>query len=672
MEDLYHLRGVLTFVTVFAATIGLPGILLAYYGIEGIRAEQRAGASEVQRKAEFAADAFKVETTSLFRSFEDATLNRLKTGQSLNTALSEMSETLRVVFRFDADSGLLSPFRRTEGEAWENAEFHFSRQWSEARLAERAGDSLRAAALYLDIARQARGQREKNEAMFARGRALAAGGETRTAESVFSEVVDRSGALRDATGFRLADLARLKRGETVFSRDPVAGEGILRELVEGLLAEDWTIGEGGEAAVARRAIDVASSQASREWVASARGRLKQRSTQLYWAERLISEEESLGAKGRYLRLDEPGAFSYHPRDMALWAMTWTDDDQYVFALDTHLLHAQLNAIAERTAGADSDVAAAVFADDANGPAEVTLRRTLSPWLPSWSLVVYPRDPAELKRRQADEVRRGIGIILLSVLMIGVGAVLSVRLVQRELDAARTKSEFAANVSHELRSPITAIRLKAEALQLGLADTDASRSRHYDVIVREAERLSRMVDNMLDFAAIERGQKKYTIRPGDLGATVSNLIESARITMELRGITIDLTLPEDLPVLWHDSDAVAQVVANLLSNAAKYGGDAGWIGVEVRMEGGEVVVAVSDRGIGIAPDEQRQIFEQYYRSSDPQARRKKGTGIGLTIVKYIMEAHGGRVAVRSEPGKGTTFTLHFPIQASTGSSERAGV
>ncbi len=249
-------------------------------------------------------------------------------------------------------------------------------------------------------------------------------------------------------------------------------------------------------------------------------------------------------------------------------------------------------------------------------------------------------------------------------MIALGLVLSTRFVRRELEAARDKSDFAAHVSHELRSPITQIRLKAEALQLGLATDDVARTRHYDVIVRESERLSRLVDNILDFAAIEKGKKKYTFRIGDVGLTVARCVEQAGVAMETKGMKIDFELPDDLPVIWHDADAVSQVMINLLSNAAKYGQQAAWIGVKVYVREGatgpEICVDVSDRGIGIAGTEQKAVFDQYYRSTDPLARSKKGTGIGLTIVRYIMEAHGGRVGIESAPGVGSTFTLHFPL------------
>lgn len=683
MEDLYHLRGVITFVGIFAATIVLPGLLLAYYGIVGIRAEQRAGVADVERQANAAADLFAVGLEGLFKSFEDATLNRLKSGQSVTTGLREMSEVLRVVFRFDVDGVLASPLARGELHPLEDqALFFFSSLQNASRL-ERQGDAakesdpaaanalyMRAAAAATTAVREASDPGVRGQATFARGNALLRAGEVHAAEALFTEVVAQHAAVRDAYGFRLGDLARLKLGEIEMARNPTAGQTALRAHVERLLAEPWTIGRGGEAAVARRAIDLVAGKVDADWIERTRSRLEERSTQLYWAERLLPELDTLGARGRLLRA-AAGEFSYSRTDHALWATTWTDEDQYVFALEADGLLDQVRALASRTAAAQPDIDAQVYGPDAAPPDETRARRSLAPWFPGWSLAVTPRDPAGLSERQAEERLRGSGIILLSVAMIGVGAVLSARLVQRELDSARDKSDFAAHVSHELRSPITQIRLKAEALQIGLATDEADRTRHYDVIARESERLSRLVDNVLDFAAIERGRKKYTFRPGDVGSTVLRVVEASKVAMETRGMIIDLELPEDLPVVWHDTDATSQVVTNLLSNAAKYGQEAAWIGIVVAAVEGEVTIAVSDRGIGIASEEQRQIFEQYYRSSDPLARRRKGTGIGLTIVKYIMEAHGGRVSVRSAPGEGSTFTLYFPVRSFAPAQERAG-
>lgn len=678
MEDVYHLRGVLNFVLVFAATIVLPGLMLAYYGIAGIRADELATAAELQRKGGAAAADLQKRVDQYFKGFEDAANNRLKTGQSVATSLKELSSELRVVFRFDEHGQLSPPFLRVLDDPAANQDFLLFAAFAEAQAAERGTpeapptpvDHLRAATLYGQAAHDAQTRNARAQATYLRARAIYNAGEKSRAEPIFAEVVAQYPHEREAHGFRLGDLARFRLADMTLSRSPEEGRRQFMALVDKLMQDDWTIGKGGESAVARRAIEVITTTGyDANWVARSRVQIEDRSTQLYWAGQLIGELDTLGAKGRLLR-GEPGQFSYYTTQGALWAMTWTDREQYAFGLELPAVLQRIHTIAGVTGGAESDIESVVLAPDGNHRGEPMARTSLSPWLPGWSIGVYPRDPEGMSQRAAKEGRQGLGIILLSVLMIVVGAALSARLVQRELDAARDKSDFAAHVSHELRSPITQIRLKAEALQLGLATDDASRSRHYDIIVRESERLSRLVDNVLDFAAIERGRKKYTLRPGDIGATVARAVEAARVSMELRGMTVELTLPDDLPVVWHDADAIAQVLNNLLSNAAKYGHDTGWVGVEVRGSDGWVEVDVSDRGIGIAPDEQKAIFDQYYRSVDPKARRKKGTGIGLTIVKYIMEAHAGRVVVRSTPGRGSTFTLYFPTKTPP-QAERAG-
>jgi signal transduction histidine kinase len=666
MEDLYHLRGVITFVGIFAATIVLPGLLLAYYGIVGIRAEQRANTADVERRANAAADTFSAGIEGLFRSFERAALTRLQADQSLTIGLAALSEDLVLVLRFDADGDLVAPFLRNAIDPFEDQKLFFFDTLAEAQRLDRAGESAKAASMFAQAGREAQSHVARAEATLGRANALMRTGETHTAEALLEGIVTEYSSVRDTYGVRFGDRARLKLGEIQMAKDPVAGHLPLQRYVERMLVEPWVVGRGQESAVARRAIDLVAGKARAEWISDTRQRLRERSTQLYWAERLLPELDDARLAGRLLRATT-GEFRYENTGHAIWATTWTDEDQYVFALHLDSLMERARALARNVAPQDGDVVASLAGPEESPGDDVLARRTLAPWFPGWTLVVRTRDAAALAETQAQERMRGSGIILLSIAMIAVGAVLSANLVRRELDAARDKSDFAAHVSHELRSPITQIRLKAEALQLGLAEDEEARARHYDVITREAERLSRLVDNVLDFSAIERGRKKYTFRPGDLGGTVLRAVEGAKVAMETRGMIIDAQLPEDLPVVWHDVDAVSQVVTNLLSNAAKYGQDAAWIGVRVQAAEGEVQVSVADRGIGIAPEEQRLVFEQYYRSTDPLAKRKKGTGIGLTIVKYIMEAHGGRVTVRSEIGRGSTFTLHFPLKAPAGAT-----
>jgi signal transduction histidine kinase len=133
-------------------------------------------------------------------------------------------------------------------------------------------------------------------------------------------------------------------------------------------------------------------------------------------------------------------------------------------------------------------------------------------------------------------------------------------------------------------------------------------------------------------------------------------------METRGLTMDLDIPEGLPVVLHEPEAIQQVLQNLISNAAKYGEKGGWIGIRARIERQTLDVSVSDRGIGMTDEELGHIFEKFYRSKSPLARREKGTGIGLAIVQYIMETHHASISVKSTPGLGTSFTLHFPIRS----------
>jgi signal transduction histidine kinase len=168
--------------------------------------------------------------------------------------------------------------------------------------------------------------------------------------------------------------------------------------------------------------------------------------------------------------------------------------------------------------------------------------------------------------------------------------------------------------------------------------------------------------VLDFSAIERGAKRYTLRPGDLVDTVYRALDSVSSAQEVVDKELDVELPDDLPEVAHDSDAVAQCVINLVSNAAKYSAPDAWIGIRGRVVEDGVEITVSDRGIGIAPHDLRNIFEPFFRSRDALARRRKGTGIGLTITRYIMRAHGGEVFAQSQPGKGSTFTLRFPREA----------
>ncbi len=661
LSDLLQLRGLLQFVGIFAFTIIAPGLILAYFGWTSIRGEELSVRAELQSRADSVTESLFDQTEGLFGAFERRVRGRLESGRSPVESLPELSPALKVAFRLDASGALAAPFLPPAPEAVQDQSFFLSSPWRDAQLAEQSGgDARRAAALYARAAASARGLAHRGQAEYARARALMKAGDTEAAKVLFADVVANYGAARHAMGFRLRDLALLKRGEILLSQDPVVGAAALEDLVDDLLSRRWTIGDSLEYIVASRALERLEEVSAKDWLASSRGRLEGKSSQAFWAELLVGDLDVLTAGGARLKVS-PGEFSYQRVGETLWASTWWGEDFYAFALSLEALTDRLGGFVRQTAATDTSLEIQVLSPEAPSPPDLLSRRGLAPWLAGWSLAVRPLDAEAVAALQARKRSQRLAVIGLSVFMITTGAILASWLVSRELDVARMKADFAANVSHELRSPITQIRLKGESLMLGLAGDEEGRRRHYEAIVRESERLSRLVDNVLDFAAIERGAKKYSFRPVDIGETVRSAVEAARYSMEARELTIDLALSESLPVVFHDPEAVSQVLHNLISNAAKYGHEGGWIGVSGDLEAGGVAIRVADRGIGISPEDLPRIFEEYYRSSDPEARRRKGTGIGLTIVDYIMRAHGGGVSVCSEPGQGTTFTLHFPLK-----------
>lgn len=193
---------------------------------------------------------------------------------------------------------------------------------------------------------------------------------------------------------------------------------------------------------------------------------------------------------------------------------------------------------------------------------------------------------------------------------------------------------------------------------GLVEEDELQD-NYESIVRESERLTWLVDNVLDYAAIERDNKSFVLREGDINLVIQRVVEGLQVTLTMRDMVFDVELMPDLPMMRFDANAVSQCVTNLLSNAEKYSKGERWIGVKVRQVVGFVEVLVSDHGIGIRAEDIEHIFEPFFRSKEQNALRRKGTGIGLSITKVIMQAHGGDVIVRSNLGQGSTFILRFP-------------
>ena len=248
---------------------------------------------------------------------------------------------------------------------------------------------------------------------------------------------------------------------------------------------------------------------------------------------------------------------------------------------------------------------------------------------------------------------------LSLMIIG-GLVLTKHIVTKEMALARLKSDFVSNVSHELRTPLALIRLYAETLELGRITTQEKKQQYYRIIRKESERLTALINNILDFSRIEAGRKEYEFRNTDIAELVRNTLESYRYQIEQQGFAFEESIDSNLPAVPVDREAIARALVNLVNNALKYSSEEKFLGVKLYRENSVVKLEVADHGIGIARRDLSKIFEKFYRAGDPLVHNTKGSGLGLSLVRHITHAHGGEIAVESTPGKGSKFTLSLPL------------
>jgi signal transduction histidine kinase len=272
-------------------------------------------------------------------------------------------------------------------------------------------------------------------------------------------------------------------------------------------------------------------------------------------------------------------------------------------------------------------------------------------------------PAENELLQQAGFRMQVSYVALALVTIatGFGAWLLWRDLRREVRSGELRAQFVSGVSHELKTPLTSIRMFAETLQLGRARDGRTQQEYLDTMVNECERLSRLVDDILSFSKCEQGQKQYHFRTAAIAEVVHAAVRAMEYALKQQGFQVLVSIEEGLPPIRADIDALEQALLNLLSNAMKYSGDSRSIDLDVSRDNNHVVIRVTDHGVGIAQDHQTRLFEKYYRAPTPENQLLPGSGLGLAISFEAVRAHGGRIDVDSSPGRGSTFSIHLPVE-----------
>ncbi len=281
-------------------------------------------------------------------------------------------------------------------------------------------------------------------------------------------------------------------------------------------------------------------------------------------------------------------------------------------------------------------------------------------LPSWSLVLYPQPSglfASLFRQGASLF---LYIFIVIVIILTCGLFFTLKTVNNELYLSKMKSYFMSTVSHEFKSPLTSIRQMAEMLVRDRVPSPERQQKYYSTILQQSERLSHLIDNILDFTKMEEGHKIFHFEKADIVPVVKDIVDLFRELTANAGFKINLIIPEHLPDIVFDREAIGQVIYNLIDNACKYSQESKTIDVQLFLTGSNIIISVRDYGVGIRKEDQEKIFSRFYRAGEELAQSVKGSGIGLAIVKQIVEAHGGTIDVESEVGKGSLFTVRIPF------------
>ena len=249
------------------------------------------------------------------------------------------------------------------------------------------------------------------------------------------------------------------------------------------------------------------------------------------------------------------------------------------------------------------------------------------------------------------------ILVLSVLLIGAGIIVFIN-IKKEIELSQLKADFVSNVSHEIKTPLALISMFAETLEKGRVKTEGKKNEYYSIIIQETGRLGKIVNKILSFSKIEAGKRLYNLTETDVNKVVENVYSTYKFHLNNNGFDFNYDLQPNLPIVKADEEAISEALINLIDNAVKYSGNNKSIKLTTSSKNNLVILSVEDKGIGISEKDKKKIFDKFFRVQSGDVYNSKGTGLGLTIVKHIMDAHNGKIELDSQLGKGSTFRLIF--------------
>lgn len=303
----------------------------------------------------------------------------------------------------------------------------------------------------------------------------------------------------------------------------------------------------------------------------------------------------------------------------------------------------------------------ILKSDISAPVPLTAKTNFVGNFPPWSLEFYQQNPPLFETLLTS--RRSIYLYMF-ILLAGIlifGLTLTLRIISHELELGKMKSDFVSTVSHEFKSPLTSIRQLSEMLQTGRVPSEERRQQYYNVLLEQSERLSLLIDNILDFAKMEEGKKEFEFKMVDMGSLLEEVVSTIQQQVRHEGFTIEVEFDKSLPSIKADRAAIIQAITNLIDNGIKYSAGSKKVYVRGFTENRYLIITVLDFGVGIKPEEIDKVFDRFYRGGNELTRTVKGSGLGLTLVKQIVQAHHGTVHVESEPGQGSTFSIRLPLE-----------